>query len=62
MAMAIVTLVRTDLMTTWQRQLPADVPNHFAINVLPHQVTGFQTFMGEKNIDTSQLYPMIRGR
>jgi putative ABC transport system permease protein len=62
MAMAVVALVRTDLLTTWQRQLPADAPNHFAINILPEQVETFAAFMGEAGVATAQLYPMVRGR
>jgi putative ABC transport system permease protein len=62
MAMATVALVRTDLMTTWQRQLPADAPNHFAINILPDQVKDFGAFMQQAGVDTAQLYPMVRGR
>jgi putative ABC transport system permease protein len=62
MAMAVVALVRTDLLTTWQRQLPADAPNHFAINILPEQIDDFQAFMDAANVTTAQLYPMVRGR
>jgi putative ABC transport system permease protein len=62
MAMATVALVRTDLMTTWQRQLPADAPNHFAINILPDQASDFGAFMEQSGVITAQLYPMVRGR
>ncbi len=62
MAMATVALVRTDLMTTWQRQLPADAPNHFAINILPDQAGDFGAFMQQAGVTTAQLYPMVRGR
>ncbi len=62
MTMAVVALVRTDLLTTWQRQLPADAPNHFAINILPEQVASFRTFMDAAGVATAQLYPMVRGR
>jgi len=62
MAMAVVALVRTDLLATWQRQLPADAPNHFAINILPDQVAEFRTFMAAAGVETAQLYPMVRGR
>jgi putative ABC transport system permease protein len=62
MAMAVVALVRTDLLTTWQAQLPADVPNHFAINILPDQVEEFERFMDDAGVVTAQLYPMVRGR
>jgi putative ABC transport system permease protein len=62
MAMTVVALVRTDLLATWQRQLPADAPNHFAINILPDQVAEFRAFMAAAGIETAQLYPMVRGR
>jgi putative ABC transport system permease protein len=62
MAMAVVALVRTDLLTTWQRQLPADAPNHFAINILPERQQEFREFMKAAGVTTAQLYPMVRGR
>jgi putative ABC transport system permease protein len=62
MAMAVVALVRTDLLTTWQRQLPADAPNHFAINILPERQQEFREFMEAAGVSTAQLYPMVRGR
>ncbi|MGB5306561.1 MAG: FtsX-like permease family protein, partial [Gammaproteobacteria bacterium] len=62
MAMAVIALVRTDLLTTWQQQLPVDAPNHFAINILPEQRAAFQAFMDTSGITTAQLYPMVRGR
>ena len=62
LAMAVIGLVRTDLMTTWERQLPDDVPNHFAINILPDQVEAVHAFLDSKQVPSSQLYPMVRGR
>jgi putative ABC transport system permease protein len=62
MAMAVIALLRTDLLTTWQTQLPPDTPNHFAFNILPRDVGGVQRFFAAKQIDTTALYPMVRGR
>jgi putative ABC transport system permease protein len=62
MAMAVIGLVRTDLLSTWESQLPADVPNHFAINILPDQVDAVRDFLGARQVEASQLYPMVRGR
>ncbi|MGD2136887.1 MAG: FtsX-like permease family protein [Gammaproteobacteria bacterium] len=62
MAMAVVALVRTDLLAAWQRQLPDTAPNHFAINILPEQVASFRAFMTAAGVETAQLYPMVRGR
>src|SRR6185503_2540184 len=33
MAMLMLTLVRTELITKWQQSMPADMPNRFAINI-----------------------------
>jgi putative ABC transport system permease protein len=62
MAMAVIAQVRTDLLTTWQTQLPDDVANHFAVNILPEKVAALRGFLGERGIPASRLYPMVRGR
>ena len=60
--MAVIALLRTDLLTTWQSQLPEDVPNHFAINILPDQVDSVHEFLDRHSLPASQLYPMVRAR
>ena len=62
MAMALIALVRGDLLSTWQTQLPEDAPNHFVVNVLPDEVEAFGGFMRSRGIESAELYPMIRGR
>jgi putative ABC transport system permease protein len=62
MAMAVIALLRTDLLSTWQTQLPPDTPNHFAFNILPQDVTPIQRFFSTNRIQASALYPMVRGR
>jgi putative ABC transport system permease protein len=62
MAMALILLVRTDLLSTWQAQLPVDTPNHFAFNVQPHDVPAFERFIGEHRVAAQALYPLVRGR
>jgi putative ABC transport system permease protein len=62
LAMAVIGLVRTDLLNTWENQLPAEVPNHFGINILPDQVEGVHDFLAARQVPASQLYPMVRGR
>ncbi|MBI3900402.1 MAG: FtsX-like permease family protein [Gammaproteobacteria bacterium] len=62
MAMALIALVRTDLLSTWQAQLPAQTPNHFAFNILPDDVTGVEKFLATHQIRTQALYPVVRGR
>jgi len=62
MAMAVIALVRTDLIHNWRTQLPEDAANQFAINILPGQVDSFREFLQQKGIGSSALFPMIRGR
>ena len=62
MAMAVIALLRTDLLNTWQTQLPPETPNHFAFNILPQDVMAVKKFFSTHHIPTSALYPMVRGR
>ncbi len=61
-AMALILLVRADLIDSWQRSLPADAPNHFLINIQPDQVEPLQHYFDSQQIRSSGLYPMVRGR
>jgi putative ABC transport system permease protein len=62
MAMAVIVLLRTDLLSTWQTQLKPDTPNYFAFNILPQDVPGTQRFFTEHGIQASAIYPLVRGR
>ncbi|MEQ5801400.1 FtsX-like permease family protein [Halomonas sp. H10-9-1] len=61
-AMAMIALVRGDLLSTWQTQLPADTPNTFAINIQPHERDAFEASLSGAADARSALYPMVRGR
>jgi putative ABC transport system permease protein len=62
MAMLMLTLVRTDLIGKWQRSMPADMPNRFAINIQADQLPGVQAWFKSQSLATPDLYPMVRGR
>jgi putative ABC transport system permease protein len=62
MAMLMLTLVRTELITKWQQSMPADMPNRFAINIQSDQLPEVKKFFGELRLATPDLYPMVRGR
>ncbi|MBA55983.1 MAG: ABC transporter permease [Pseudomonadales bacterium] len=62
MAMLIILLVRGELINTWQKQLPEQAPNHFVLNVLPHEADQFEQHLQDNNILSQPLYPIIRGR
>jgi putative ABC transport system permease protein len=62
MAMLMLTLVRTELISRWQQSMPADMPNRFAINIQSDQLAGVNAFFGDLKMKTPDLYPMVRGR
>lgn len=62
MVLLLLTVVRTDLLTAWQRTIPADAPNYFLINIDPPTWPAMQTFIrGDIGSEPTAL-PFIRGR
>ncbi|WP_075881518.1 ABC transporter permease [Vreelandella massiliensis] len=61
-AMAMMVLVRGDLLTAWQAQLPENTPNYFAINIQPGERDAFEAAVDPHVEEKSTLYPMVRGR
>ena len=61
-SVALIWLVRDDLFEDWQKQVPADTPNHFAINILPDKKDAFAQSLTDKGLAASDFYPMVRGR
>jgi putative ABC transport system permease protein len=62
MALLMLTLVRTDLLSSWRASLPADAPNHFLINIQSGEVEGVRAFLAGHNLSSVELFPMVRGR
>lgn len=62
MLMLIVLLLRNELIDEWQSQIPQGTANHFLGNVTPDQVAPIDQLMQKHNVETSDLYPMIRAR
>ncbi|MDV6317565.1 ABC transporter permease [Chromohalobacter sp. HP20-39] len=61
-AMAIIALVRGDLVSAWEAQLPENTPNYFAINIQPDEREGFREIVEDASDTRSDLYPIVRGR
>lgn len=62
LAMALIALLRGELLDTWQDQLPEDAPNHFALNVLPAERGAFAARLAELSPHPAPLYPVVPGR
>jgi putative ABC transport system permease protein len=62
LALALLVLLRTDLIQSWRNATPADAPNRFVINIQPDQADAFQAALRQGGIAQFDWYPMIRGR
>lgn len=62
MLLAVIWLVRTDLLQDWQQTIPENAPNVFAINIAPYEVDEYLATIDGQSIERSQAYPIIRGR
>ena len=62
MALILLTLVRSDLLESWQRSLPPDAPNRFLVNIHSDQVGEIADFFAGRQLQPPALFPMIRGR
>jgi len=62
MILMIIFLLRTDLISRWQQQLPDMAPNHFVINIQSYEVEAVKTFFTQHGVQTEGVYPMVRGR
>lgn len=61
-ALLLVASLRGELLEAWQKKIPVDAPNQFAINIAEEEKDAFSAFLGEHGIQTGELYPIVRGR
>jgi len=62
LALMLLVLLRTDLISSWRNATPQDAPNRFVINVQPDQGEAFQQALRSAGVKKFDWYPMIRGR
>jgi putative ABC transport system permease protein len=62
MALLLVTLVRGDLLRSWQATLPPDAPNRFVINIQKDQLAELKSFFLREGLPPPAIKPMVRGR
>jgi putative ABC transport system permease protein len=58
----LLTLVRTDLLEGWRQTLDDDAPNHFLINIQPHEVESVAALFAASEIERPTFTPMVRAR
>lgn len=62
LALALLVLLRTDLVASWRQATPKDAPDRFVINVQPEQAQAFLTHLQTAGVRSPDWYPMVRGR
>jgi len=62
LALALLVLLRTDLIASWRAATPASAPDRFVINIQPDQSAAFRQVLADAGVKNYDWYPMIRGR
>ncbi|MFZ3158935.1 MAG: FtsX-like permease family protein [Rhodoferax sp.] len=62
LALVLLVLLRTDLISSWRAASPSDAPNRFVINVMPEQGPAFMQALKDAGVARFDWFPMIRGR
>jgi len=58
----LLTLVRTDLLDGWRQTLDEDAPNHFLINIQPHEVEQVGALFVANDVEMPVFTPLVRAR
>lgn len=59
---AVLAVLRTDLLERWQQQLPVGTPNQFVYGLPPFDMPEFKQQLEQHGWQGTPLYPNIRGR
>jgi putative ABC transport system permease protein len=62
LALVLLVLLRTDLISSWRAATPPDAPNRFVINLQPDQGEAFRRTLAEEGVQRYDWFPMVRGR
>jgi putative ABC transport system permease protein len=55
-------VLKNDIISDWQSQLPSDAPNAFLVNITQNELDPVNEYLAQKGIQVSEFYPTIRGR
>ncbi|NDJ58593.1 ABC transporter permease [Enterobacteriaceae bacterium 4M9] len=62
MLLALLLMLRGDLLDRWRQQLPPESPNYFLVNISPNQVQPLKEFLAERQVIPDAWYPVVRAR
>lgn len=60
--MLFLLVLKNDIISDWQMQVPEGAPNMFVININKNEVEPIKTFFEEKDIKHEAFYPVFSGR
>jgi putative ABC transport system permease protein len=58
----LLTIVRTDLLQGWRQTITDDAPNHFMINIQPHELESVAGVFESGGVTSPDFVPMVRAR
>lgn len=61
-ALLLLSLIRTDLLTDWQKALGANTPNYFLINIQSYQTEGIREILKSGDGVNPEFVPLVRAR
>jgi putative ABC transport system permease protein len=62
LALLLVTVVRVELLASWQGRLPPQAPNQFLVNIQPAQLEPLKQFFAAHGYAQPRFWPMARAR
>ena len=62
LSILLIGVVKDEVLNSWETQLPDEIPNYFLVNLRTDEVPAIKQFLEERNIDSSDAYPLVRAR
>lgn len=62
LSVLLISIVKDQLLDDWARQMPADQPNYFLVNIPTDEVEALTEVLESHQVPTSGAYPLIRAR
>jgi putative ABC transport system permease protein len=62
MLLALLLVLRGDLLDRWEQQLPPDSPNYFLLNITKDQIPQVTAFLNQHQTKPEEFYPIVRVR
>ena len=62
MLIAVIWLLRSDLVGDWQKAVPDNAPNVFAVNINRAELPDYLNHFDKRNIEHSDAFSVVRGR